>query len=223
MARGIIFDLDGTLVDSAPDLHAISNNVLAAHGHSALTLETVTSFIGNGIPKLVERCFKAVGSPISGQELNKAVEMFLDKYAVEPVKFSKLYPGVLKTLDLLQAQGYTMGICTNKTERLAKLIVEQMGMEKYFACVAGGDRIEKKKPAPEPLLNCAKEMGCTINNIVYIGDSETDAATAEAAKVPFVLFSEGYRKVLASDLYHQALYCRFSHLPHVVRHVVIQG
>ena len=222
MARGIIFDLDGTLIDTAPDLHAISNSVLAAHGHRSLTLETVASFIGNGIPKLVERCFETVGAPISGQELDKAVEMFLDKYAIEPAKLSKFFPDVLETLDMLQAQGYTLGICTNKTERLAKLIVEKMGMEKYFACVAGGDRIKEKKPSPEPLLNCAKEMGCSINNIVYVGDSEIDAATAEAAKVPFVLFTEGYRKVLASDLYHQALYCRFSHLPHVVRHVVIQ-
>ena len=222
MARGIIFDLDGTLIDSAPDLHAISNIVLAAHGHSSLTLDTVASFIGNGIPKLVERCFEAVGSPIQGDDFDKAVEMFLEKYAAEPAKLSKFYPGVLDTLDMLQAQGYTMGICTNKTERLAKLIVEQMGMSKYFACVAGGDRLKEKKPAPEPLWNCAKEMGCTINNIVYVGDSEVDAATAEAAKVPFVLFTEGYRKMLASDLYHQALYCRFSHLPHLVRHVVIQ-
>lgn len=222
MTKGIIFDLDGTLVDSAPDLHAISNAVLAAHGHSSLTLETIASFIGNGIPKLVERCFLAVGSPLEGEEFDKAVEMFLDKYAGEPARLSTFYPGILETLEKLKSQGYVLGICTNKTERLADLIVEQMGMGKFFTCVAGGDRLPQKKPAPEPLLNCAKEMGCTRDEFVYVGDSETDAATAEAAKVPFILFTEGYRKALASELYHQALYCRPTHLPHLIRHIVIQ-
>ncbi len=222
MTKGIIFDLDGTLIDSAPDLHAISSAVLAAHGHEPLTLQTVTSFIGNGIPKLVERCFKAADDPLQGKELEGAVAEFLEKYAVAPAKYSKFYPGVVETLDILKDQGFTLGICTNKTESLAVLIVEEMGLSSYFACVAGGDRIKEKKPAPEPLINCAREMGCRPQNIIFVGDSETDAATAENAGVSFILFTEGYRKVLASELYHHALYCRFSHLPRLVRHVAIQ-
>ncbi len=222
MTKGIIFDLDGTLVDSAPDLHAISNAVLAAHGHAPLTLEEVTSFIGNGIPKLVERCFRAVDSPLEGKALESATAMFLEKYAEAPAKHSTFYPGVLETLDKLKEQGFVLGICTNKTEKMADLIVKEMGVSSYFACVAGGDRIKEKKPAPEPLINCAREMGCKPENIIFVGDSETDAATAENADVSFILFTEGYRKIKASELYHQALYCRFSHLPHLVRHVAIQ-
>ncbi|VAV97199.1 Phosphoglycolate phosphatase [hydrothermal vent metagenome] len=222
MTKGIIFDLDGTLIDSAPDLHAISNAVLAAHGHEPLTLQTVTSFIGNGIPKLVERCFKAANDPLEGEALDNAITMFLEKYAKEPAKHSTFYPGVLETLDKLKDQGFVLGICTNKTEAMATLIVDKMGISSYFACVAGGDRIKEKKPAPEPLINCAREMGCTPEDIIFVGDSETDAATAENASVSFILFTEGYRKVLASELYHHALYCRFSHLPHLVRHVAIQ-
>lgn len=222
MKKGVIFDLDGTLINSAPDLHAISNMVLAAHGHPPLSLETITSFIGNGIPKLVERCFEAVHSPLEDEALENAIEMFLERYAKAPSKHSTFYPGVLETLDKLKEQGFVLGVCTNKTEKMADLIVEEMGLSSYFACVAGGDRIKEKKPAPEPLLNCAREMGCEPENFIFVGDSETDSATAEAAKVPFILFTEGYRKVLASDLYHQALYCRFSHLPHLVRHMVTQ-
>ncbi len=222
MTKGIIFDLDGTLVDSAPDLLAISNAVLAAHGHAPLTLETVTSFIGNGIPKLVERCFEAVHDPLEGEALDNAVMMFLEKYAEAPARYSTFYPDVLETLDALKEQGFVLGICTNKTEKMSNLIVKEMGLESYFSCVAGGDRIKEKKPAPEPLINCAREMGCKPENIIFVGDSETDSATAQNAGVSFILFTEGYRKVLASDLYHQALYCRFSHLPHLVRHVAIQ-
>lgn len=222
MTKGIIFDLDGTLVDSAPDLHAISNEVLAAHGHGSLRLETVASFIGNGIPKLVKRCFNAVRAPIEGEAFDKALAMFIEKYEQAPAKLSTFYPGVPETLEALREQGYKIGICTNKTDHLAKLIVEQMGMDKYVDFVVGGDVIPEKKPAPEPLEYCAKNMGLELDQIVYVGDSETDAATARAAKVPFILFTEGYRKVLASDLYHQALYCRPTHLPHLVRHISAQ-
>lgn len=217
MGKGVIFDLDGTLVDSAPDLHAIANMVLQNHGHNELDLETVTSFIGNGIPKLVERCFKAVGAPLEGDALESAVEQYLEKYTVEPAKHSQFYPNVQETLKQLKDSGYVIGVCTNKTERLARLIADQMGLMEYVSVVAGGDRLPQKKPAPEPLINCAREMGCDISEIVYVGDSETDAATAEAAGVPFILYTEGYRKVLAENLYHQGLYCKFSHLPKLVR------
>jgi len=222
MTKGVIFDLDGTLIDSAPDLHAIANAVLAAHGHAPLTLQTITSFIGNGIPKLVERCFETVNNSLEGEAFDNAVIMFLEKYAQAPATNSKLYPNVIETLDDLKKKGFVLGICTNKTEKMSNLIVEKMGLAPYFSCVAGGDRLKEKKPAPEPLINCAREMGCELENIIYVGDSETDSATAKAAGVPFILFTEGYRKILASDLYHQALYCKFSHLPHLIRHVVIQ-
>ena len=222
MNKGIIFDLDGTLIDSAPDLHAIANKVLNAHGHKPLTLETVASFIGNGIPKLVERCFETVQSPLEGDAFDKAVAMFLEEYAKAPAKYSTLYPGVLEALQELKGKGYKMGICTNKTESMAVLIVNEMGLAPFFDVVTGGDRLPQKKPAPEPLINCAKEMGCGPDEFVYIGDSETDARTAKSAGVPFILFTEGYRKILASDLYHQALYCRFSHLKHLVPHVSSQ-
>lgn len=217
MAKGVIFDLDGTLIDSAPDLHDIANMVLTNHGHKELDLATVTSFIGNGVPKLVERCFRTVGAPLEGEALERATEQFLEKYAVEPARLSRFYPNVEETLKTLKDSGYVLGVCTNKTERLARMIAEQMGLMDYVSFVAGGDRLPQKKPAPEPLINCAREMGCDISEIVYVGDSETDAATAEAANVPFILYTEGYRKALASELYHQGLYCKFSHLPHLVR------
>jgi len=222
MTKGVIFDLDGTLIDSAPDLHAIANEVLAAHGHGALTLQTITMFIGNGVPKLVERCFETANDPLEGEAFDQAVAMFLEKYAKAPTRFSKLYPDLIETLGKLQEKGFKLGICTNKTEKMSKLIVKEMGLEPYFSSIVGGDRLEKKKPAPEPLIECAREMGCEMENIIYVGDSETDSATAKAAGVPFILFTEGYRKVRASDLNHQALYCKLSHLPHLVRHIVIQ-
>lgn len=222
MAKGVIFDLDGTLVDSAPDLHAIANMVLKSHGQKELDIETVTSFIGNGVPKLVERCFKAVGAPLKGEALEMAIEQFLEKYATQPVRLSKFFPKVEETLQILKDKGYVLGVCSNKTERLSRMIAEQMGLMKYLTFVAGGDRLPQKKPAPEPLINCAHEMGCDISEIIYVGDSETDAATAEAAGVPFILYTEGYRKVLANELYHQGLYCKFSHLPHLVRLIANQ-
>ncbi len=222
MNKGIIFDLDGTLIDSAPDLHAIANMVLNAHGHKPLTLETVASFIGNGIPKLVERCFDTAQSPLEGEAFDKAVAMFLEEYAQAPAKYSTLYPGVLEALQELKDKGYKMGICTNKTESMAVLIVNEMGLAPFFDVITGGDRLPQKKPAPEPLINCAKEMGCAPDEYVYIGDSEVDARTAKSAGAPFILFTEGYRKILASDLYHQALYCRFSHLKHLIPHVTSQ-
>jgi phosphoglycolate phosphatase len=213
MAKGIVFDLDGTLVDTAPDLCAVAAKVLADHGLPPVPVETFVTFVGNGIPKQVERSFRFAGKPLSGAEFDHAVHAFHDYAAQEPVKHSKLYPGVLDMLDSLKADGFVLGICTNKTEDLARHVVGHMGLSEYFASLVGGDTTPKLKPAPEPLLKCASDMGCEISDIIYIGDSEADASTATATKVPFMLFTKGYRKTPVSELAHDIAFDDFSTLP----------
>lgn len=210
--RGVIFDLDGTLVDSAPDLHASANRLLDEMGYESLDLATVTSFIGNGIPKLVERSLRTVGAPTRAPDLEVATSRFKAIYGEAPVAFSELYPGVGDALAELVQQGLALGVCTNKSEQLAKAVVEGMGLGEQISALVGGDTLAQRKPDPEPLYECARRLECPTENCVYVGDSETDEATAVAAGLPFVLFTKGYRKTPVGELRCAAKFEDFAEL-----------
>lgn len=210
--RGVIFDLDGTLVDSAPDLQASANRLLGEMGYEPLDLATVTSFIGNGIPKLVERSLKTVGAPTRTPDLEAATSRFKAIYGEAPVAFSKLYPGVGDALAELSRQGLALGVCTNKSEQLAKAVVEGMGLGEQISALVGGDTLAQRKPDPEPIYECARRLECPPENCVYVGDSETDEATAVAAGLPFVLFTKGYRKTPVGELRFAAKFEEFVEL-----------
>lgn len=208
----VIFDLDGTLVESAPDLQAAANAMLRHHDLDALDLATVTGFIGNGIPRLVERCFAHHGA--SPDDMTAEIARFKACYTAEGHRRTRLMPGAGEALRRLAAAGHTLGICTNKDADAAQDILARLAVDSLFATVVGGDSGLGKKPEAAPLTAAVER--CGGGPAVYVGDSETDAATAQAARLPFLLFTEGYRKGPADGMRAVATFAQFEDLPGLV-------
>ncbi|MDE4172686.1 phosphoglycolate phosphatase [Phaeobacter sp. PT47_59] len=196
MSQAIVFDLDGTLIDSAPDIHAAANRMLQDFDHTPLTLERVTSFIGNGIPNLVRLVMQERGIPETEEDTMQA--RMLVHYMAHPADLSQPYPGVTNCLQTLRDQGYKLGVCTNKLRAPSIQILDALDLSRFFEVVVGGDTLPVKKPDPAPLHAAFQALGG--NALLYVGDSEVDAATAQAAKIPFALFTKGYRKTPVEDL-----------------------
>ncbi|HEY9548767.1 MAG TPA: HAD family hydrolase, partial [Kiloniellaceae bacterium] len=139
--RALVFDLDGTLVDSAPDIHAATAAFLAERGHEPLDLATITSFIGNGVPALVERVLRAVGEAADPQSVQAVLPRFNAIYGADPSSLSRLYPGVAEALAELRRAGLRLGLCTNKPEAAARQMLADFGIAACFAAVVGGDSL----------------------------------------------------------------------------------
>jgi phosphoglycolate phosphatase len=208
----VVFDLDGTLIDSAPDIRAAVNKMLGEQGIDPLDLPTIVSFIGNGLPKLVERVIQHTGLDMARHEELTAVT--LAHYNVATTALTRLYPGVLHALQDLQAKEHILAICTNKPEAPARAILRDLGIEHFFNGVIGGDTLPVKKPDPEPLLYILRHLG--QGPVVYVGDSEIDAETAQRAGIYFALFTKGYRKTPVEKIPHQAQFDAFQRLPELV-------
>ena len=190
MTRAAVFDLDGTLVDTAPDLRAAANAVLAAHGAAPLSLAETIGFIGHGAPALVTQMRSARG--LAAEDEPAMLRSLLDRYAEAGHERSRLYPGVIEALAMLGDEGIVLGICTNKPEAPARALLAHLGLSDRFGAVIGGDSLSARKPDPAPLHAVLAALGA--DEAVYVGDSEVDEATARAARIPFALFEHGYRK-----------------------------
>ena len=189
--KAIVFDLDGTLIHSAPDLHAAANAMLGTLGRSNLDLPTVISFIGNGVEVLVERTLNATGG--FDADLKKAsIEMFLTFCARDMVTLTHPYPGVVSALEAFQGADVPMGICTNKPTTPAREICDHFNLTRFFDVIEGAEQKQPKKPSPKPLFDCIAKLGVLPSEALYVGDSEIDFLTARNAGVPFRLFALGY-------------------------------
>ena len=209
----VIFDLDGTLVDSAPDIHAAVNRLLADLGEAPLSFQTVKSFIGNGVPTLVARVLAACGHDPDPARQAEWQAGFLRHYEADSTTLTQLYPGVTEALSALLDHGHQLALCTNKPEGPARHILDAFGLAGLFPVVIGGDSLPLRKPDPAPLLAAADGLA---GPVLFVGDSEVDAETALAAQVPFLLFTEGYRKAPVHALPHAARFDRFSDLPALI-------
>ena len=207
----LVFDLDGTLVDSAPDLHAALNQMLRERGRPALPLPQVKRMIGDGVPALVARALVASGADPA--DAAGALPRFLELYEPNATRLSRPYPKVLETLTSLRQRGYRTSICTNKPQRATIAVVEGLGLGELFDGIAGGDRFPVRKPDPGHLLGLIGELGGGTEASAMIGDSENDAAVARAAGVPLVLMRYGYARVDPASLAADALLDHFSELP----------
>ena len=210
----IIFDLDGTLIDSAPDIHAAVTRMLSEEGAPALPFIQVRSFIGNGVPTLIDRVMAARGEPADPLRRADLIARFMQQYEAAATDLTTIYPGVHSALAALRTAGYPMGICTNKPVAAAQRILSAFGLDVYFQVLIGGDSLPERKPHPHPLLAIRNALGRT--KALFIGDSEIDAATAVAAETAMILFTEGYRKSPISDLPHAASFADFAELPAIV-------
>lgn len=208
----LVFDLDGTLVDSAPDIHAAVARMLADEGRAPLDLPTVISFIGHGVPKLVERVIDHTG--MNRADHARLTKSTLAHYNAAAADLTRPYPRVIRALEQLQAAGHALAICTNKPTLPAQTVLQGLGLDRFFPVLVGGDTLPVAKPDPAPLHHCIAQLGG--GPTIYVGDSEVDAATAVAAGVPFALFTEGYRKSPVADLPHQAAFSDFNALPGLI-------
>jgi phosphoglycolate phosphatase len=210
MAR-IVFDLDGTLIDSAPDIHGIANVILAEESAAPIDLATARDFIGNGARVFVQRMRAARGIPDSEQD--RIFARFTALYDTA-VTLTVPYDGVLQALEALKAAGHRLGICTNKPIRPTKIVLKEVGLIDVFDCIYGGDSLPVHKPDPAPLNSAFADLGA--GDEIYVGDSEVDAETAQRAHVPFVLFAHGYRKSELAQIPHSRVLNRFADLPAMV-------
>lgn len=211
MAR-IVFDLDGTLVDSAPDLHGIANRVLADRNRDPISLDEARSFIGQGVVVFVRKLRAARGIP--DDDHAAVLAQYLALYE-DAVALTQLYPGVGDTLQRLRADGHALGLCTNKPKRPTMALLRHLDLERHFLTIIAGDSLPVHKPDPAP-LRAAFAMEGVSGPAIYVGDSEVDAETARRAGVPLLLFTEGYRTTPVTDLPHHAAFSAFADLPGLV-------
>ncbi len=196
MIQTVVFDLDGTLVHSAPDLQVAANRTLADLGHGPLGLETVIGFIGHGVEALVRRCLREVGH--DPQDLPRALAQFHAHYARDLTTLTRPYAGAVSLLEQLQAAGLGLGLCTNKPEKPARDLCQALDLERFFSVIAGGDTLAVRKPDPAPLRHVIQTLGGRVPDTIYVGDSETDYLTARRGGVRFAYFEGGYQRTTIS-------------------------
>ena len=190
--EALIFDLDGTLVDTAPDLLGATNHALSLAGRSAISDGQLRQFVGHGAMDLITRGIAATGPALNEGQMKDLHGKMLDYYAENIASESQVFAGLIALLDKAKAQGLKMGVCTNKVERLAVKLLSEIGLAPYFDAVVGGDTLPVLKPDPAPYLEAARRLGIIAANTMMIGDSETDIKTAQNVGVPVIAVSFGY-------------------------------
>ena len=213
----IVWDLDGTLVDSAPDLATALNNVLDKRGFFTLSNNEVRAMIGNGVPKLVERGFNAVGMRPDAMQLDELITMFVNEYRVCATDKTRPYPGVVETLQEIHSMNIPMGVCTNKPEAFSRQILVALGLSGYFSSVIGGDSTTKRKPDPEPVLACLRGLVSEPASSLMIGDSVHDVHAAHAAGVVIGAVPWGYRSAAVEELGADFVLDDLAALPGMIR------
>ena len=185
----IVFDLDGTLADTAPDLAAALNHTLVALGREGVPPDSVRHLVGHGARALLRKGLAATGAP-SEQLVERGFPIFLEHYAAHICDGTRAYPGVEAALDALHRRGAALAVCTNKPETLTHALIGALGWGRRFAAIVGADTLPVNKPDPAPLHEAIARAGG--GRAVFVGDSITDADTARAAHVPFVAVSFGF-------------------------------
>jgi phosphoglycolate phosphatase len=190
--KALIFDLDGTLVDTAPDLHAATNHVLATLKRRPITMEEVRALVGHGARALIARGCEVTGEAVDARTIETLYQEFIIYYASHIAAHSQPYPGLLNFLARAQDAGLALGVCTNKLESLSLLLLDALDMKKYFGSIVGPDTTGVAKPDPKPFYEAVSRLGKSSANAIMFGDSETDIRTAQNANVPVIAVSFGY-------------------------------
>lgn len=188
----LVFDLDGTLIDTAPDLAAATNHVLTRFSLPAVDEREIRPFVGNGALAMIKGALKAHGRTVSDDDLMDLFEMFITHYAANIANTSRPYPGVIAALDKFAGEGARLAVCTNKLEAHARLLLDALGMSRHFQALTGRDTLGASKPDPRHLTGTIDLARGTPARAIMIGDSETDIKTAQAARVPIVAVDFGY-------------------------------
>lgn len=215
-ASTIVFDLDGTLVDTAPDLVDTLNVIFAREGLPAVPYAAARIMVGGGARLMIERGLQAEGRELPADEIDRLCRDFVDHYAAHIADRSRPFPGAEAALQTLAEQGCRLAICTNKLHWLSVRLLETLGLSRHFAAVCGADTFGLPKPHPRILLGAIERAGGSSADAVMVGDSATDIATARAAGVPVIAVDFGYTEVPVAELNPDRIVSNFADLPSAV-------
>ncbi len=216
----IIFDLDGTLVDTAGDLAFAVNEMLTARGLPTLSLPKVVSLVGEGVRRLVERALIAAGDDRL-TDIETALQQFLEVYGANLTRSTRAYPEVPETLAALVENGYQLAICTNKPEAHSRSILDRLGLIHRFKVIVGGDSVSGvRKPDPRVLGPVFDALAAEPRQAVMVGDSITDVTLARAARIPIAIRAGGYSNLPSGELGADAVFDAFGTLPAVIRRLL---
>ena len=203
----ILFDLDGTIVNTAPDLMAAHNHVMKKYGYAQKKLEEIKSLAGKGACIMMQRSFK---EEIKDEKVKKEMtKEFIDFYSKNIDRASVPIKGTIDFLVWAKSKNISMAVCTNKQERLASDLLKKLDMYKYFEYVAGSDTFAFNKPDPRHLTDVVEIIGGDLKKTIMVGDSEVDAMSAQNAKLPFVLVKDGYTEKTEKEIKHDELISDF--------------
>jgi len=211
--RDLIFDLDGTLIDSAPDLARALNRLLAELGRPPLDVAVVRRLVGDGAPELLSKALALGGVTVDPADVPNLLNRYRGFYLETATHSTRPYPGVPETLAALRDAGHRMVVCTNKIQKPTLKILEFFELEKFFDGVAGGDMTPARKPDPRHLLAALAPIGGTPASAIMIGDGVNDAMAARAAGIPLLLLDSGYGEIPASELGGDLLLKSFREIP----------
>jgi phosphoglycolate phosphatase len=216
----IVFDLDGTLIDTAPDLIDTLNLILNREGLPSVPFEPARELIGGGSRGLIERALIAAGRPTTKPEMDRLFAVFVEHYAAHIADRSRPYPRLEATLDGLAAAGHRLAVCTNKLEWLSRRLLAALNLTERFVTICGQDTFGVMKPDPEVLRQTIRRAGGALDAAVMIGDSGTDIRTARAANVPVIAVDFGYTEVPIATLRPDRIISSYDELPGAIAAVV---
>jgi phosphoglycolate phosphatase len=217
-APTIIFDLDGTLVDTAPDLVETLNVVLGREGLPAIPYEEARLLVGAGARRMIERGIASGGGPAA--DIDRLFDDFIAYYADHVADRSRAFPGVVEALDTLAARGCRFAVCTNKLEWLSVRLLNALGLADRFVAICGQDTFAVQKPHPDALHGTLRRAGGTLHRAVMVGDSHTDIATAKAAGMPIIVVDFGYTEIPVAQLAPDKIISHFNALPDSIADVL---
>jgi phosphoglycolate phosphatase len=212
----VVFDLDGTLVDTAPDLINALNFVLLREGLPAVPLQSARRMIGAGARKLIERGLELDGRAVALEDVTRLTNDFIDHYAAHIADESRPFEGLEDALDRLAGRGYRLAVCTNKLEWLSRLLLDELGLSARFSTICGADTFGVSKPDPAILQQTVVRAGGDLASTVMVGDAGTDIGVARRAGVPVIGVSFGYTEIPIADLNPDRLIGHMRDLPEAV-------
>ena len=218
--RTLVFDLDGTLVDTAPDLINSLNFVLDREGLPPVPLQKARNMIGGGARKLIERGLEAEGRAASTDDITRLTGDFIDHYAENIAVASRPFEGLEAALDDLQSQGFRFAVCTNKLEWLSKRLLDQLDLSSRFAAICGADTFGVSKPDPVILRQTVARAGGQLSSTIMVGDAGPDVGVARRAGIPVICVEFGYTDIPAADLKPDRLIGHMRELPAAVASLV---
>jgi phosphoglycolate phosphatase len=220
-ARTVVFDLDGTLVDTAPDLISALNYVLDREGLPPVPLHSARAMIGAGARRLIERGLEVDGRAVELKDLNRLTSDFIDYYAAHIADASRPFEGLEAALDELAARGYRLAVCTNKLEWLSKLLLDRLGLSARFSAICGADTFGISKPDPAILRQTVARAGGEMSSTVMVGDAGPDIGVARRAGVPVIGVEFGYTEVPIAELKPDLLIGHMNQLPAAVESLML--